>query len=189
MFVATNRPPGWIWLCVGAGYASRIRLDRGDLKYRTAGCNRRRLDPNFRAHRCSDCRHDYSGERGESSPKTRPVSSTPCHRLLDFLVEHDGVASDGNARMSPTRIGINHPERADEEGGSGHTGAQRNASLRERTGYCLLFRAPAQVIRYPDQQTDQDMERGTEVMISSHVALKLPEVGLDLGTSCLTPRQ
>jgi hypothetical protein len=119
----------------------------------------------------------------------RSVSSTRGHDPLDFLAEHDSAACDGHGWASPTGIGINHPDRADEEGGSDHTGTQRDTSLRERTGYRPLVHAPAEVVRYPDHETDQDMERGTEAMVFSGVALKLPEIGLDLRASSLTTRR
>jgi hypothetical protein len=104
----------------------------------------------------------------------RHVSSTRGHHPLDFLVENGSGACDGRGWASPTCVGINHPERAYEECGSGHTGAQREASLGERTGSCRLFHAPAEVVRHTDQETEKDMERGTEAMVSRGVALKLP---------------
>jgi hypothetical protein len=117
------------------------------------------------------------------------VSSARGRCALDFLAEHDSAACDGHGWASPTGIGINHPDRADEEGGSDHPGAERDTALRERTGYRPLFHTPAEVVRYPDQETRQNMERGTEAMVFSCVALKLPEVGLDLRASRLTTRR
>jgi hypothetical protein len=38
-----------------------------------------------------------------------------------------------------------------------------------------MLDAPAEVVRDPGQETDQDMERGTEATIFGRVAPKLPE--------------
>jgi len=119
----------------------------------------------------------------------RHVSSGRCHDPLSVLIENGTGACDGSGWASPSCIGINHPERAYAECGAGHTSAQRDASLRERTGYGRLFQTPAEVVRYTDQETEKDMERGTEAMVSSGVALTLPQVGLNLRASTLTKRR
>jgi len=85
------------------------------------------------------------------------VSSGRCHNPLDVLIENRSGACDDSGWASPTCIGMNDPERAYAECGSGHTSAQRDASLRERTGCCRLFHAPAEVVRYTDQETAKDM--------------------------------
>jgi hypothetical protein len=51
--------------------------------------------------------------------------------------------------------------------------AQYEALLREPTGYCLVFHAPAEIVRYTNQEAEKDTGPATE-MVSSGVTLRLP---------------
>jgi hypothetical protein len=127
---------------------------------------------------CKRRSHRHASRRQDSS----------CEDRESRLVEARTGTCDGNGWASPTCIGINQPQRAEEKCASGHTGAERDASLRKRTGCYRVVHAPADIVRYADQKAEKHVKGGTEEIVSSRVGPKLPQVGLDLGAPSLAKR-
>jgi len=155
-----------------ATIAGAIRLDRRSFVHQTARRSGNGLSGKLRQHRSSHGRGQSGGEKRDSHHGRMPlVCAAPCHDSSHVLFENNGTAVGGTGGPSPTRVGVNHPERAHEERGADDSSAECNAVLGERLREGQLLHSPAQVVRYSDQAAKNDLGGGAEAGGSSRVAV------------------